>query len=91
MKATFYIVLLLELVVYLGLWLFDDYLAFYLSLIFGGIALMLYLFSVVVERIERSNVPRWYYQIYIASIIAPIIAWGIFSLLVGEVVFDKIG
>jgi hypothetical protein len=75
--------LLLEIVIYLLLWLFNDYLASLLSLIFGSICLLILLISLIVEAIERSKVPRWYYLFLGVSVLAPIVAAVIYLLLSG--------
>lgn len=67
-------ILLAEMVVYLLLWLWDDYLATLLSFLFGVIFLLILLVSVMVEWIERSKVPAWYYRFMIISILAPLFA-----------------
>lgn len=77
-------ILLLEIVIYLGLWLWNDYLATLLSLTFAGIFLFILLISLLAEWIERSKVPRWYYSLMIVSILAPLIAAALFLLFTGS-------
>ena len=67
-------ILLIEFILYSVLWLTNEYLATLLSLIFGSIFLFVFLISLIVELIERSKVPRWYFTFMIASILAPVIA-----------------
>ncbi len=76
-------IFLIELVVYLALWVIDDYLASLLSAILAGIFLLTLLFSLVFELVERSKVPRLYYQFMIASVVAPIFAAAIYLLING--------
>lgn len=66
-------VLLLEAVVFLVLWLTNDYLALILSLIIGGIALSLLVFALVAELLERSKVPRYYYILMAGTVIVPLL------------------
>ena len=54
-------ILLAEVAAYLLIWVFNDYLATMLSLIFGSIFLLILLTSLVVELVEKSKVPRWYF------------------------------
>jgi len=76
-------IFLIELVVYLALWVINDYLASLLSAIIMGIFLLTLLFSLVSELIERSKVPRLYYQFMIASLVAPLLAAVIYLLING--------
>jgi hypothetical protein len=76
-------VLLIEVIIYLGLWLWDDYLATMLSIVMGGIFLLILVVSFVVEWIERSNVPRWYFYFMIASVLAPVLAAALYILIGG--------
>lgn len=75
---------LAQVVVYLFLWVTNSYLALILSAIFGGICLLIFLVSLVVEAVERSRVPRWYYYVMIASTLAPLLAMGVYFLLGGD-------
>ncbi|MCB9081539.1 MAG: hypothetical protein H6555_07505 [Lewinellaceae bacterium] len=77
--------MLLELIIYIVLWLNNDYLASLVSIIFGSICLAILIISLLVEWIERSKVPRWYYYYLAVSILAPIIAWGFYRALNGEI------
>lgn len=76
-------ILLAEIVLYFLLWLYDDYLATLLSLSFGGIFLVILLISLIVEWIERSKVPVWYYKFMAVSVLAPAITAGIYLFLSG--------
>lgn len=67
-------ILLIELILYMLIWFFNEYLATLLSLIFGTICLLILLISLVVELIERSKVPRWYFSFMFMSVLAPLLA-----------------
>lgn len=84
-KSRWLEVLLAEVIIYFLLWLYDDYLATILSLIFGSICLLVLIVSIIVEIIEPSKVPRWYFTTMIVSILAPAIAFGIFFMIGGEI------
>lgn len=71
---------LVQLVVYLFLWLWNDYLAFILSVILGGISLSILVVSKMVELVESSRVPKVYYRFMVFCILAPLIA-GIAGVL----------
>ena len=71
---------LVQFVIYLLIWLFNDYLAVLLSLILGGIALSVYVISKLVELVESSRVPKVYYRFMVICFTAPLLA-GILGLL----------
>lgn len=71
---------LIQIVAYLLIWLLNDYLAFILSFILGGIALFLYLVAKIVELVDRSRVPKVYYRFMVICFLAPLLA-GIVGLL----------
>ncbi len=73
--------ILIQVVAYLLIWLLNDYLAFVLSFILGGIALSLYLVAKVVELVDRSRVPKVYYRFMVICFLAPLIAGALGLLL----------
>ena len=77
-------ILLFELIIYLVIWVFNEYLATMLSLIFGTIFLLILLISLIVEWIERSKVPRWYFSLMFMSVLAPILAAVIYLSISGS-------
>lgn len=76
-------IFLLEVVVWLGLWLLNDYLATLLTLILGAVVSAVLLLALLAELIERSKVPRRYFYVMALSIAAPMVAavmyWFIFG------------
>ena len=82
-KWGFIEIFLLEFVIYILLWLVNDYLAMMLSLTFCVICFFILLISLVAELIERSRVPRWYFTLMIASILAPILSAVIYLSITG--------
>lgn len=78
-------ILLIEVAFYIALWLLNDYLASLLSLIFGSIFWLLLLISLVVEWVEKSKVPRWYFTFMLMSALAPVIAAIIYLSISGGV------
>ncbi len=82
-------ILLLETILYLLLWMADDYLATMLSLFIGGIFLLILLVSLVVELVERSRAPRWYFTFMGVSVIAPILAALLYAFFNGGVEWMK--
>lgn len=71
-------VFLIQIFLYLVCWLLNDYLASMVSLIFGTMFLAILLVSLVVEVVERSRVPRWYFVFMLISVIAPLVSAGIY-------------
>ncbi|MBV6439887.1 MAG: hypothetical protein DYG98_14600 [Haliscomenobacteraceae bacterium CHB4] len=80
-------IFLLEIVVWLGIWLFNDYLATLLTLIIGAIVLAVLLIALIAEAIERSKVPRKYFYIMVLSIAAPIVAAALYLSIFGGLNF----
>lgn len=76
-------IFLVQMAVYLLLWIFNEYLATLLSLVFGSICLLILLISLIVEVIERSKVPRWYFLFMGASVLAPFLAALIYLVIGG--------
>ena len=74
-------VFLVEAIVYLLLWMWNDYVATILTLSFTAIALFILLVSLVAELIERSKVPRWYFGLMVISVITPLIVGVFFMVL----------
>jgi len=70
-----------QLAIYLIIWLNNDYLATMLSFVFGGICLAILIISLIVDWVEYSGVPKWYYQLLVASVLAPIIGFGLYLIL----------
>jgi hypothetical protein len=70
-----------QLAIYLIIWLNNDYLATMLSLVFGGICFAILIISLIVDWVEYSGVPKWYYQLLVTSVLAPIIGFGLYLVL----------
>lgn len=82
-------IFLAQLVIYLLIWIFNDYLATLLSIIFGSIFFLILLISLIVEIIERSKVPRSYFLFMLASVLAPIAASLIYITISGGLEWMK--
>lgn len=76
-------VFLLELVVWLALWLYNDYLATLLTLILTAIVLSVLLVALVAELLERTRVPRRYFWIMGISVLAPLVAAALYGFIFG--------
>ncbi len=82
---NFTLALLIQLIVYLVLLVFEPYAGTLLAAILGAIALAIWLLSYVVELVEPSRVPRSYYGYVLAAWIAPMLALVGYLLLNGEI------
>ena len=72
---------LVELIIFLLLWFWNSFLAFYFTLSLTFICFFIFIISLIAEWIERSKVPRFYFYAMAISIIVPWIAAGIILLL----------
>jgi len=76
-------ILLLQTVAWLGLWLLNDYLATLLTLILGAIVSAILLIALAAEAIEPTKVPRRYFYIMALSVLALLVAAGLYITLFG--------
>ncbi len=74
---------LLEIVVWLALWLLNDYMATLLTLIITAIVFAILVIALLAEAIERSKVPRRYFWIMGLSVVAPVFAAVLYLLIFG--------
>ena len=82
-RTNLLIVILLQAVVYSGLWLWNEYVASYFTLIIPGIILVILILATISDFIEPSKIPGWYYWIMFVSILAPLIIGALFYSLYG--------
>jgi hypothetical protein len=76
-------IFLLQTIVWLGLWLLSDYVAALLTLIVGAIVLAVLLIALISEGIERSKVPRRYFQVMGITILAILVSALLYVTLLG--------
>lgn len=76
-------IFLLELTLWLALWLGNDYFATLLTLIIGAILTAVLIIALISELIERSKVPRRYFWIMSVSILAPLAAMACYMFIFG--------
>lgn len=76
-------IFLLELACWLGLWLLNDYLAALLTLITTAIVFAVLVIALLSEGIERSKVPRRYFWVMGLSVLAPLAAALLYSIIFG--------
>ena len=81
LKTHFAAILLFQAVVYAGLWLWNEYVATYITLIFPGILTVLLILSSIADWIEPSRITKWYYLLMIGSIVVPLIIGLVFYIM----------
>ncbi len=81
-------IFLFEIIIWLGLWLLNDYVATLLTLAVGAIVLAVLVIALLAELVERSKVPRRYFSIMGLSLLAIIVSAGIYlSIFGGKLAF----
>jgi hypothetical protein len=78
---------LIQLIFYIGVFLWNQHIGVLLSLSFAGISLSIVILSYLADWIEASRVPAWYYPLMWISVICPIVVW-IFFVLIGSANFQ---
>ena len=63
-------IFLLETIFYFAIFLWQQYLGLLLAIIFGCLSTAILVISWIVEQIEKSKVPRWYYFVMLVSILS---------------------
>ena len=76
-------IFLLETAAWLALWLVSDYIATLLTLILGAIVSAVLSIALMAEWVERSKVPRRYFQVMALSIAAIVVAAGLYMVIFG--------
>lgn len=79
----FVAVLLIQIVVYLLIFLMNDYAGTLMSLILGSICFCVWAISWMVEWISPSKVKRAYYRFVLAGWVAPLLAFIAFTVAKG--------
>jgi hypothetical protein len=74
-------IFLIQIIVYLLLWLWNDFVATLLSLSFAAIGLFVLIISIIAELIDRSRVPRWYFYVMVLSVLTPILVGSLFMYI----------
>ena len=74
---------LVQLILYTLLWLYDDYVGLIISLVMAAILIALLFFSLIVELIEKSKVPRSFFIWMLISAFPPIIVSILFTIFSG--------
>lgn len=72
---------LAEMIILIAVWFWNDYIATYLSLVFGAICFAILVIALISEWIEPSKVPRSFFVTMALSVLATILASGIYLLI----------
>ncbi len=64
----------LQLIVWMAIWLTSDYVATLLTLCIGTVVLAILIVSLLAEWVERSKVPKLYFQVMGVSLLAILVA-----------------
>lgn len=80
-KLSLLEIFLIEILVWMGLWLASEYLATLLTFILTPIVFAVLVIARISEFIERSKVPRFYFGVMLISTIAPVLAALVFWLM----------
>ncbi|MBK8735746.1 MAG: hypothetical protein IPL98_07540 [Saprospiraceae bacterium] len=66
-----------------SLWLINDFWASFLSILITMISFFILIISYIVEWIEPSKIPRWYFQLLIVFLLIPLILGLVFGSIYG--------
>lgn len=79
----FAITFAVQLVIYMLLWIWYDYLATIVSLIFGLICFSILAIAIMAEWIERTRINRRFFSFILAGFLAPLVAYIFYAILGG--------
>lgn len=74
-------IFLIQTVLYLILWLWNDFAATMMSLSFSAISLFILIIALIAEALDRSKVPRKYFYVMVLSVIIPLLVGSFFMYL----------
>lgn len=72
---------LFQAVLYAIIWLWNEFVAAYITLIFPSMILLLLLLAIIADWIEPSRIPKWYYMLMIISAVIPVLIGAIFFFI----------
>lgn len=73
----------LQLILWMGLWLVNDFVATLLTLCIGAVVLAVLIVALLAELMERSKVPKQYFYIMGLSLLAIVLAAAAYVLILG--------
>lgn len=66
-------IILIQIITWTAIWLFDDYLASLLTVVMVPIFFFILVVALIAEWIERSKVPKKFFLVMILSVLVPVI------------------
>ena len=83
LSSRLLIVVLAESIIFSALWLWNEYVATYSTIILPGVMFVILLLSLIADWIEPSRIPKWYYFIMVITIVIPLVIGGFFLYIYG--------
>lgn len=83
LSNTLLIVALAECVIFCAVWLWNEYVATYATIILPGVMAAILIISLIADWIEPSRIPKWYYYIMVISILIPLVVGMFFVYIYG--------
>lgn len=80
-RPTVLELLIIQIAVWFGLWMINDYIAALLTIIIGAIVLASLLIALLSELIEPSRVPKRIFGWMVTACVAPMLAAGAYRLI----------
>jgi hypothetical protein len=74
-------IFMIEAILYLMLWIWNDFAATIFSLSFSAIAFFILIIAMIAEVIEPSKVPRKYFYVMLISALTPLVVGSFFMYL----------
>lgn len=74
-------IFLIQSIFYIVIWLWNDYVGSILSVSIPIIALCILVISLIAEKLERSNIPKWYYTFMVITLLVPLLVAMVFVVL----------
>ena len=66
-------IILIQTILYSGLWILSPYAGFMLSMIVATISATILIISLIMELVDRSKVPKIYFRFMLTAVICPIV------------------
>jgi hypothetical protein len=67
----------------IGVWLWNPFIGLWICAVLPVISFSILIVSFIVEKIEISNVPNWYYYLMLVLIVSPVLVLLFFGALDG--------
>ena len=83
LPSNMLIVALGECIIFCVVWLWDEYVATYATIILPGVMAIILLLSLIADWIEPARIPKWYYYIMVISILIPLVVGMFFVYIDG--------